>query len=62
MTYYRKVELSNKVLSSSIFNKRGMHADVVKVIKIVFIESELVGQHAPLVRQQRFCLDRIVVS
>src|SRR5260370_21458557 len=32
ITYFRTVELSNKLLSSTIFNKRCIQANVVKVI------------------------------
>jgi hypothetical protein len=55
------IESQNKISPGSILNKRRVNAGFIKGFQVLLIESQFVNQYLALVRQQRLCLDGIVI-
>jgi hypothetical protein len=56
------IESRNKMSPGSVLNKCRVNAGFIKGVKVLFIESQLVNQYPALIRQQRLCLNGIVIA
>jgi hypothetical protein len=56
------IESQNKISPGSILKKRRVNAGFIKGFQVLLVEFQFVNQYPALVRQQRLCLDGIVIA